>query len=1783
MYMSRRPRDGFICYARDDVRPSRDFVEEIRTHFGPLVRMEDVVAWCDRDIETGEIWLDEIKLRLETAGFALLLVSARFLNSRFITEIELDALLPAAQTDGLLLLPVLVSNCSLPDWLQERQFENYGKKPLAALRPYERDDVYTKLVDRLRSHLSSIEGQRGPNVLSSHTQGPGVGSLGAVVEPAAPAGWSVTGLIAESVARGDAADLANDLSRELAGRLERIRERYRRGERAQASEELRELIEYRRWLALDVALRGRILRTAALSRLVEGLDIDGVRALTERAGKEDPQGDGQVLAAQIAYRTEGIEPALDLLAEPASPEARQLKAGILIESGQAQEAMVLLEDPGSGSEPDGGTFRLHALALLVLRRLPEAAEAIDRAAALDPEAFALRTAGAVLDFWRACTPAALDLADHPFAPMPFPRALVRADDRSRAALERTGQRLSSAIAQLPEGSPEWVHWATWHLISLLAAGEPIVQASELAGLILNGRDPVPLWALLWVVHYGIPFDREAVMGLLYAVAPDRPDFIVHRGVYYQLCLADGEEGRVLADLPAVRAAFEAAGELDVWRQWYSLALTAAGRHEEARSEAEAVADEGLKLRLRLHVARAEPPDLSAGRRLAAADDLLSAAGDPVALLEACNAHAAEGDWIFVSEHADALIAAVPTPATLRLMASAAWNRGDYPGCLAALDDYRQVFPGDRLPPDLSMLRVRCQRAIGDVSAAVRAAREAFERNPTPEGLIELLEAQVQGGDMEGMRQSLRRMLGLEGVHGDTLLRAADLAGQTDRELGASLWRKATEVGSDAPDFAVRAAMTGSSLGLGDETAPWFRRMAELAESGAGGATRLHISEMPEFFRAQREDSARIEGLYRRGEVPVHLLPEGMFPPLSVLFHQIPEANRSDPDPLRQPPVLVRHGARPMQRLKSGERLQGRLILDITALLTAADLELLDWLEGHFAPIDLTPNWHPLLRDEIRRLQPVQPERLAGERRVAALVRAGAIGLVNLTALNAPPVELAELVGERQARELVHARAVGGCLVDFLPLHGPDLADWRAVELPAQWQALLAGPRSLLALALSENLIDAAGHARACGLFGPQPPDRGELPGRGGALLVSPGILGLLAQADVLPVLVQRFRLTMPVDLWRQTEEDLRKQEQRDRMAAWVQVLIDQVAAGLKNGVYRILGAQRPPAEEPQESMRGLEDLLDRQGEPGDLIWFDDRLLNGYPATGTSWILGVVEILDLLRASGAIGDAERYERLARLRAGNYRYIPLEEGEVLHWLGQAHSHGGRLVVPQQLEILARYWSACLYQSDALQLKPTERHPHGELGFVVASRTAVDRALKSIWTDRRLNPRRQRQRADWILDRLYVGVDDIQHLIQAVDPNRDVNLPGSEVGLLVMFAYTMMDDRPPRSESDRTPAERYLEWICERVVAPRLVADPQVVVPAAAVIRESIVKPLDEERKPQVVLVLHRWTLRFLRILPQALRTELHKDQALMERLGLEEVTVIKIDGLWLATRDLWPAVESALGGAVPIIREVDDDKPLTLRLVSLPDAPQPVLELADAKGRAIGRGYLEHSEILSSSREVRLQALQAHPHWWDGQPDGCEAVERLLARIDSPALRMHRLERLAAESADSHYLERESQWRRDQGMHIDRCFPPALDSILTYVRCTNAWNGGTLDPARCWDALARSIPAERGLEERLRRVALLPSALPGSARRDPGIGCGAPRGLTRSAVRGLDRSDWAAASARSGARRRRGLAGRAKDRSGPSRVSIWAKVRRRYRSTLDAGRYRLPGLGWRRDRH
>ncbi|MGH3568815.1 MAG: NB-ARC domain-containing protein, partial [Pseudonocardia sp.] len=100
----------FVSYSHQDAA----WAQRVRVLLKPLVRRERLRLWVDTDLRAGDAWRAEIMWGIERSRVALLLVSADFLDSDFIMDQELPALI----RHGVRLAPVLVGDCL---WRHERQ------------------------------------------------------------------------------------------------------------------------------------------------------------------------------------------------------------------------------------------------------------------------------------------------------------------------------------------------------------------------------------------------------------------------------------------------------------------------------------------------------------------------------------------------------------------------------------------------------------------------------------------------------------------------------------------------------------------------------------------------------------------------------------------------------------------------------------------------------------------------------------------------------------------------------------------------------------------------------------------------------------------------------------------------------------------------------------------------------------------------------------------------------------------------------------------------------------------------------------------------------------------------------------------------------------------------------------------------------------------------------------------------------------------------------------------------------------------------------------------------------------------------------------------------------------------------------------------------------------------------------------------------------------------------------------------------------------------------------
>jgi hypothetical protein len=140
----------FVSYSHKD----RKWPVRLQVHMKPLIRQETLDVWDDSQIQPGADWRSEITGALSSARVAILLISADFLASDFIAEEELPHLLRAAEDDGALILPVIVSPSRFSDTALSRfQAVNSPTTPLIAMKRPEREQTFVRLTAAVQEAL----------------------------------------------------------------------------------------------------------------------------------------------------------------------------------------------------------------------------------------------------------------------------------------------------------------------------------------------------------------------------------------------------------------------------------------------------------------------------------------------------------------------------------------------------------------------------------------------------------------------------------------------------------------------------------------------------------------------------------------------------------------------------------------------------------------------------------------------------------------------------------------------------------------------------------------------------------------------------------------------------------------------------------------------------------------------------------------------------------------------------------------------------------------------------------------------------------------------------------------------------------------------------------------------------------------------------------------------------------------------------------------------------------------------------------------------------------------------------------------------------------------------------------------------------------------------------------------------------------------------------------------------------------------------------------------------
>jgi hypothetical protein len=157
----------FISYAQEDEEEK----EALFTHLGTLQREGLIRTWSNDQISAGADWKDSTHQAISQAKVAVLLITANFLNSDFIIENEIPALLSRQEAGELTIFPVIVRACAWKtiSWLQKMKVHPNDGHPIRSSHGGYVDEQLATIVEEIFQIITQLMNQPLPSPTHSQT------------------------------------------------------------------------------------------------------------------------------------------------------------------------------------------------------------------------------------------------------------------------------------------------------------------------------------------------------------------------------------------------------------------------------------------------------------------------------------------------------------------------------------------------------------------------------------------------------------------------------------------------------------------------------------------------------------------------------------------------------------------------------------------------------------------------------------------------------------------------------------------------------------------------------------------------------------------------------------------------------------------------------------------------------------------------------------------------------------------------------------------------------------------------------------------------------------------------------------------------------------------------------------------------------------------------------------------------------------------------------------------------------------------------------------------------------------------------------------------------------------------------------------------------------------------------------------------------------------------------------------------------------------------------------
>jgi hypothetical protein len=1468
--------------------------------------------------------------------------------------------------------------------------------------------------------------------------------------------------------------------------LDTIREKFRCGAVTEAYAALRAFYASEAWENLPAGVQALALRVFASMELDRAGDIEAAKRWVALARQADPRANFQVINALITFWESGAEAAIQALGHPENIDAWNLLLVLRLATGDAKR--VLAELDVKPFEWDAESFRIRALALLLLNRLPEAEASARESATRQPAWAAIRQTVAIIKYATTVC-AEFHAWAHLAWPVPPPWSFVRTDDDALRNLRAAAAAFEELLSQTPIGAPDRPSLEIWRLATLSNDPEAQDEAKRFAQQLLE-LNPAHYRAAIWAVERGFLFDRGPVRAALneYALKSGAEIDAITVAVSFTELDLDHDAARDL--LEKSRERFREVGVESIWRLLFSQVLTLLKDKAAAKALLAEEPDVGFRLKCQAAIEKLtarETKDF--GRVAEALIAAYEADQSSEALFQAAEACMYSDRPAWVLQRANELFAAFRTAAVLRMILQAAWVSGQADLCLDWLHQHADVFPSQTPPTDLRRLEIACLRRLGRLAEAVERATKLVEESPNPQNLLELFQTQFVSGDLPGCVATARLILPSMGVSPLHLLQMARAVGSIDKALATELWTAAMKSLPLEDDAVLLGVDVAYRLGLGQRSEALMRQLHRIATSGHSAIRAAPFDEVVSLMHRRREAQQKANRDYNGGVGPVHMISAMAGWPIGAIYHTQLSENAKAESPLRQAPAMARHGRRVLEA--NTELTRGTVVADVTAIMLAEQLGILDVVEEHLSPIFISA-WLPRSL-EFQRSQAEAHDAASDEARssVLQLIETDKIAVVPTPW---PLPERTDPIGKQMGAlwcaGLERAKIEDGVLVDFYPLLSND-GNRQIVILPEEERDRVVSVGQVLAGLRGAGVLDDAHVRTAVSTIGSDAETGQQSAGlsRGRFVFLEQGIAEQLARAAILGPLCDHCRVVLGSSAHLFLKADAAATRTRSDLVKWLRGLLERVRRGISEKRY--ITFTRPL--ESDKAFGGLEENIDLQclndlipgsSEQVRVVWCDDRFVNGHLKTEAGPVISTFELLGALRDSGGLDREVYFAKLLELRRMGVRYLPISAHEILYHLDRARINDQRLEETRELATLRMSIAAAVRDTERMQMPPPNQFSPGNLGelqWLMDLREAVSAAIQETWskTDTKIAV----VRSEWLFDCLHFDMGALWDLFRPCATVESTSQPFfADVFRLFLGGISLSHSADPHVRNSKR--RLFYRWLYLRVITPVLRANPD----AAAAIGNDLSNLFDsyaarsgiEERQIAV------WMLVLYQDLPQAMQEIIGLPKIIRDHFDTRGGEIaVSVAGYSFPFANFWRAASAAVNGREAVVETFDG-----VKCTVVPGAPEEFGRGASLRPAGTSSDLPITSEflpLLANDLQLRRRFLENHPNFFDLPRSQRAASIAHIVAVDDPPDRVEVMRSQCEASMPYFYRNLYQGLRSGSPLKLDDLMPPDVNNIARFLRLD------TSQPAN-WDDASMQLIRDEGIKEALLRASSLPVRLP-----------------------------------------------------------------------------------------